>query len=237
MHRLIYIAIFLITIVLVLFAVVIINPWPAPNPTGDGSGSGGVGVGANIDIEHVPRSPAEGLFTYAAKFACGTIPADATRLDFPSIQGRQALMGAYGPFAEVLVPGVYLTAINIRNPSRYPIQIAKHASQTVPERDLKEFVEQTPLPRRIEDSLREGEGVEVDCVDILFLLTQRQIAATASYTVEERLRALKRDFVKGWVVIESELELDVVGVYTFKNVDGKTNRDEKPIPKPSEEGQ
>ena len=214
MERAIQFAILLIAIVLVLIVVVIIRP-----PGGDG-----IGVGASLDVERIPRSPVEGLHTYAAKFACGTIPADSVRRDFPSVQGRQALVATYGAFAEVLVPGVYLTAINIRNPTRNRIQIAKHALQTVPERDLPEFVEQTLLPRRVEDNLRMGEGVEVDCVDILFLLTQRQavgdVIAIPSFTVEDRLQALKRDFVKGFVVIESELELDVVGVYTFKNVDG-----------------
>ncbi len=218
MHRTIYVAILLIAIVLVLIVVVII--WP-PNPPR----SEGIGVGASLDVERIPRSPVKDPYTYAAKFACGTIPADPARRDFPSVQGRQALPGTYGAYAEVLVPGVYLTAINIRNPTRNRIKIAKQALQTVPERDLPKFVKQTPLPRSVSDTLRMGEGVEVDCVDILYLLTQRQAAggtaATASYTVEQRLKALKRDFVKGFVVIESELELDVVGVYTFKNVDGK----------------
>lgn len=227
MQRTIYFAILLIAIVLVLIVVVIINP-----PSNPGGG-GGVGVGASLDIEHIPRSPVDGLFTYAAKFACGTIPAESDRPDFPSLQGRQALQGAYGAYAEVLVPGVYLTAVNIRNPTRHEIKIAKQATQTVPERDLPKFVKETPLPRRVTDSLRMGEGVEVDCVDILYLLTQRQAvggtAATASYTVEERLRALKKDFVKGFVVIESELALDVVGVYTFKNVDAGMNEDKPPV--------
>ncbi len=226
MQRAIQVAILLIVIVLVLIVVVII--WP-PKPTR----STGIGVGASLDVERIPRSPVKDPYTYAAKFACGTIPADPARRDFPSVQGRQALPGTYGAYAEVLVPGVYLTAINIRNPTRNRIKIAKQALQTVPERDLPDFVEQTLVPRRVEDNLRMGEGVEVDCVDILFLLTQRQavgdVIAIPSFTVEDRLQALKRDFVKGFVVIESKVELDVVGVYTFKNVDGDMKVDGKPI--------
>ncbi len=183
-----------------------------------------LGVGGSLDVERIPSSKARtGLRTYPAKFLCGTIRADSRNLEFPSTQGSTSLLGTFGATAELLVPGTYLTAINIHNPNPGRTRFVKKALETVPQRDLPDIIEKRPpLPRRVPEVLRPDEGVEVDCVDILKLLAQRQAtggtAITPVFPMAQLLKILQTNFVKGFVVIESELELDVVGVYSFKNV-------------------
>ncbi len=188
-------------------------------------GGQALGVGGSVDVERIPATDAgTGLRVYAAKFLCGTIHASPSNLEFPSLRTGGGLTGAFGATAELLVPGTYLTAINIHNPTSATIQVAKKALETVPQRELPDAVEERPpLPRRVEEVLRANEGVEVDCVDILQLLALRQptgdVIATPIFSVQQLVDTLQTNFVKGFVVLESELPLDVVGVYSFKNVE------------------
>ncbi|NIM52966.1 MAG: hypothetical protein GTO22_27640 [Gemmatimonadales bacterium] len=193
-----------------------------------------VAVGGSVDVERVPASDARtGLRTYAAKFLCGTIPAESSNLEFPSLQGSRSLTATFGATAEVLAPGTYLSAINIHNPNTTTIEFAKKALETIPQRELPDAIEERPpLPRRMREVLRADEGVEVDCIDILRLLAQRQattdVAATPVFQMDELVRALQTNFVKGFVILESELALDVVGVYSFKNVELRNSRAASP---------
>lgn len=91
---------------------------------------------------------------------------------------------------QVLAPGVYFTAINVHNPSRGTISFNKKVAIALPEEK----------PGRVsqffEARLRADEALEIDCPDIM-----RHAQSTD-------------DFLKGFVVIQSRVELDVVAVYT-----------------------
>ena len=90
----------------------------------------------------------------------------------------------------ILAPGVYFTAINVHNPTRGTISFNKKVAIALPEEK----------PGRVsqffEARLRADEALEIDCPDIL-----RHAQSTD-------------EFLKGFVVIQSRVELDVVAVYT-----------------------
>ena len=101
----------------------------------------------------------------------------------------------------ILAPGRYFTAINIHNPStcktvtfRWKLAIAKGINSP-PRGEISTFAT---------FSLRPDEAIEIDTAEIL----------SAKF-----LMALPRfNFVKGFVVIESQCELDVVAVYTASSL-------------------
>lgn len=114
-------------------------------------------------------------YQYAAKFVCGQ-PNSAT--------GSGAL-----------VPGLYLTAINIHNPQIANVSLTKKVVQALSE-DL------TPMPpsQRIKYTIMPDYAFEIDCKDIA------------------RIGQITMPFFKGFVVIETPKQLDVVGVYTAANM-------------------
>ena len=92
-----------------------------------------------------------------------------------------------------VAPGTYFTAINIHNPSlgsaKFQFKIALTMPQLVP----------GPVSQFFSGALKGDQAVEIDCNDI-----------ASRVKVDSR-------FHKGFVVIQSLTELDVVGVYTVAN--------------------
>jgi|ERR687892_1596071 hypothetical protein len=94
-----------------------------------------------------------------------------------------------------LVPGIYRTAINIHNPDPVrPVKFTKKALLTP-----------GPVGEPIPETLGPNAGFELDCENI------QGLAGVACIP--------EGCFLKGFVVITTEGPLDVVGVYTFKNVE------------------
>ena len=91
---------------------------------------------------------------------------------------------------EVVAPGVYFTAVNVHNPTytatRFRIKIAVALAGLKP----------GPISKFVDATLGPDEALEIDCPDIV------------------KYAETKADFLKGFVVIESDVELDVVAVYT-----------------------
>jgi len=154
----------------------------------------GIGVGASIEvvpISHKTISFRGGVFS--AKFLCGLIVDDGANPQFPS---------GTGP----LVPGTYLTAINIYNPNNFTVRFAKKAIIANPQREPR-----GPVSRQVIETLGPMQGLEVDCCDIAQLFSPGRVCTT---------EVLFGDFTKGFVdiAINPFVPLDVVGVYTLKNV-------------------
>jgi hypothetical protein len=100
----------------------------------------------------------------------------------------------------VVAPGIYFTAINIHNPTYREIGFRKKIAIALPgERP-------GPVSRPFRARLGPDEALEIDCPDI-----RSHVAPEYSQT----------DFLKGFVVIESDVELDVVAVYTASAADGQ----------------
>jgi hypothetical protein len=85
--------------------------------------------------------------------------------------------------------GYYYTAINVHNPSRESAKFRWKIALTLPR------IQPGPITTFFNASLKPDQALEIECSDI-------------------RERAPKLPFFKGFVVIESDTEFDVVGVYT-----------------------
>jgi hypothetical protein len=93
------------------------------------------------------------------------------------------------PPTPVLAPGVYFTAINVHNPGKEGVRFFKKVAMALPGE------KPGPVSKVFEAKLGPNEALEIDCPDI------------------ERHAGTEK-FVKGFVVIESPVELDIVAVYT-----------------------
>ena len=98
---------------------------------------------------------------------------------------------------EVVAPGVYFTAINVHNPTNEEVRFRKKIAVALPGE------KPGPVSKFFETKLGPDQALEIDCRDIF------QHAATEA------------EFLKGFVVIESDVELDVVAVYTAARRDGQ----------------
>jgi Concanavalin A-like lectin/glucanases superfamily len=90
---------------------------------------------------------------------------------------------------DVVARGVYFTAINVHNPNRTTVPLRWKVAVARP------GAKAGPVSTFFEARLGPDEALEIDCPDIM-------------------KRARARGFLKGFVVIESGLELDIVAVYT-----------------------
>jgi CARDB protein len=101
------------------------------------------------------------------------------------------------PGADELAPGVYFTAINVHNPTEADVRLRKKIAIA----GRRE--EPGPVSDFFDARLGPDQALEIDCPDI------REHAP------------VRDDFLKGFVVIESEVELDVVAVYTAAGGSGQ----------------
>jgi len=103
---------------------------------------------------------------------------------------------------EVVAPGVYFTAVNVHNPTDTKVRFRVKIAVAWP------GLKPGPVSEFHEAKLGPDEALEIDCPDIfnpeIFKFPEPQA-----------------DFLKGFVVVESEVELDVVVVYTAADRDGQ----------------
>jgi hypothetical protein len=96
---------------------------------------------------------------------------------------------------EVVAPGEYWTAINVHNPTYTTVQFRKKVAIGLPSE------QPGPVSQFFEAKLGPDEALEIDRRDIF-----RHVGSD--------------QFLKGFVVIESPMELDVVAVYTAAGREG-----------------
>jgi hypothetical protein len=94
------------------------------------------------------------------------------------------------PDRPALANGTYFTAINVHNPGSETVRFRQKVATTLGGQ------QPGPISPFWESALRPDQALEIDCTDI-FRHTQ-----------------LHTRFIKGFVVIQSPSDLDVVGVYT-----------------------
>lgn len=102
---------------------------------------------------------------------------------------------------EVVAPGVYFTAINVHNPTSRGFGFRKKFVIAPP------LEKPGPPPKVAGAELGPDQAFEIDCQDILKHLVVGEQPTPA--------------FAKGFVVIESGAELDVVAVYTAAGASGQ----------------
>jgi len=86
--------------------------------------------------------------------------------------------------------GFYYTAVNVHNPSRGGAKPRWKIALTLP------GIVPGPISQFFQTELKPDQALEIECSDIM------------------RRSPIRGRFLKGFVVIQSETELDVVGVYT-----------------------
>ena len=91
---------------------------------------------------------------------------------------------------DILAPGKYWTAINVHNPTTNTVKFRKRISIALPDEKAGK------VTAWVDAKLGEDEALEIDMKDIFQHAEQRA------------------EFLKGFVIIESRIELDVVAVYT-----------------------
>lgn len=127
-------------------------------------------------------------FSYAAKFICGPQTQSQIKPTNPDLRNPQE------PPVKL---GNYATAVNIHNPQRSQTKILKKVVIARPEPDQGKPTE------KVSDVLIPDGAMEVDCQEINNLLVRAQ-----------QIPPDDNNFRKGFLVIESSAELDVVAVYT-----------------------
>lgn len=96
----------------------------------------------------------------------------------------------------VAAPGEYWTAINVHNPTYTDIRLRKKVAIALPSE------QPGPVSQFFDAKLGPDEAFEIDREDIF------------------RHAESREDFLKGFVVIQSDVELDVVAVYTAAGNEG-----------------
>ena len=97
----------------------------------------------------------------------------------------------------IVAPGVYFTAVNVHNPTYRAIRFRVKVAVALP------GLRPGPVSKFVDAKLGPDEALEIDCPDI------------------SKIAEAREDFLKGFVVLESPVELDVVAVYTAAGSDGQ----------------
>ena len=113
---------------------------------------------------------------------------------------------------QVVAPGQYFTAINVHNPNEKDITFRRKFAVALPGE------KPGPVSKFSDVKLGPDRALEIDCPDILSKTDTRE------------------GFLKGFVVIESALELDVVAVYTAAGATGRVETMELERVKPRRQG-
>lgn len=110
----------------------------------------------------------------------------------------------------ILADGIYRTAVNIHNPTNEELKLAFKVSLAKKFSDLTsdESPSGPPFPRK-KVVLKPNETVEVDCGDI------------ASFFCPIDGICIDFAYLKGYLVIYSSAELDVVAIYTARPQEGQ----------------
>ena len=97
----------------------------------------------------------------------------------------------------VVALGQYFTAINVHNPTDQTISFRKKFAIALPHQ------RPGPVSQSLDGHLRPNQALEIDCPDIV------------------EFSPMRAEFLKGFAVIESDAELDVVAVYTAAGATGQ----------------
>ena len=126
-------------------------------------------------------------YSYAAQVTCGTDPP---------------------PGILRIVPGQYATAVHIHNPTGVTVTFRKRLALTFPDKDFGSAQKPGLVSEWIEDTLEEGEALEVDCGEI-----PGEFFPGVDFP----------PYIQGMLVINSPDSLDVTAVYTTASIDQDGN--------------
>lgn len=158
----------------------------------------GVGIGNQTQRDR----PFKGLIDEAALYPTA-LSIERIRAHYESQLAKRTLFQYAAKFVcgksagTVVAPGLYFTAVNVHNPTYTSIRFVIKIAVALP------GLKPGPVSRFYDARLGPDEALEIDSPDIMKLAEGRA------------------DFLKGFVVIQSEVELDVVAVYTAAGSTGQ----------------
>ena len=158
----------------------------------------GVGIGSQTQRDRPFKGLIDEVALYPTALAAERVLAHYQSQFAERVIFQYAVKFVCGKSAgEVVAPGVYFTAVNVHNPTYKTIQFRVKVAVALP------GLKPGPVSKFFDAKLGPDQALEIDCRDIF------EHAET------------KADFLKGFVVIESEVELDVVAVYTAAGREGQ----------------
>ena len=131
----------------------------------------------------------------AISLAVLTLPSTTVAQELPLQYAVKFVCGKRAP-SRGFAAGVYFTTVNVHNPGREAALVLKKFAIALPNQKAG------PVTKLFEGKLGPDEAFGVECGEIM-----------------ERTRS--SGFVEGFMVIESKVELDVVGVYTTAGATGQ----------------
>ena len=164
-------------------------------PTADNLIESGVGIGNQTQRDRPFNGLIDEVALYPAALSCERILAHY-QSQFVRVIFQYAAKFICGTSkGQVVAPGQYFTAINVHNPTYAPVRLRAKLAVALP------GLKPGPVSGFVNATLGPDAALEIDCPDIF----NPKIFPHAP---------AKAEFLKGFVVIESEVELDVVAVYT-----------------------
>ncbi len=151
------------------------------------------GAAGSTDVERVEPILVGETFVYSVKMLCGTVLSDLNLRQFPSASGEV-----------LMVPGTYLSAVNYHNPTEEGEPVDVVSSTVVQSGQVGFVVGAVTNPNAMG---------HLDCNAFVSNLNGN------STTFEENRTFLKLNFVEGFTVLRSPIEIAVTAIYTFKNVE------------------
>jgi hypothetical protein len=158
----------------------------------------GVGIGNQTQRDRPFKGLIDEVALYATALSAAQIFAHYQSQFVKPVKFQYAAKFVCGKSAgQVVAPGVYSTAVNVHNPTYTAIRLHTKIAVALP------GLKPGHVSKFVEARLGPDEALEIDCPDIF------------------RHAETKADFLKGFVVIESDVELDVVAVYTAAGREGQ----------------
>lgn len=105
---------------------------------------------------------------------------------------------------KIVAPGSYFTAINVHNPGEKAVALRAKLAVALP------GLRPGPVSKFVDAKLGPDQALEIDCPDIVKHFDCAEIVK----------HTRSKDVLKGFIVIQSQSELDVVGVYTAAGGEG-----------------
>lgn len=148
------------------------------------------GAAGSNDVERVEPIVVGDMFVYSVKMLCGTVLSDFSFRQFPSASDNV-----------LMAPGTYLSAVNYHHPGLEEIGIENSS-----------VILSGPVGFTVVGITPANSMGHLDCNGFISNINP-------GTTFEQRRSILKTEFVDGFTVLKSPVEIAVTAIYTFKNVE------------------
>ncbi|MDO8689005.1 MAG: hypothetical protein Q7R39_03175, partial [Dehalococcoidia bacterium] len=135
--------------------------------------------------------PPPATYIYSVKIVCGAVEPPRPKPELPTLRDTAPV-----------VPGLYRTAVNIHNFWEETTAFLQKVAIALPQDQQR-----GPVTKKVQTKLGPNGAVEVDCYNIVAML--------------EGTTSAKAEFLKGFLVIESPVDLEVTAVYTAEELQEK----------------